>query len=297
MIGARGLRRSAARRRGRGVDASRSSGTRPQIVPDLASYDIIEMSSSAGKDSQAMVGIVSALLRAAGLLERGVVVHADMGRVEWAGSRELAEEQAAHFGLPCVVVKRAQGDLLEHVEQLGKWPMPTQRYCTADHKRGQILRAFTAMVRELREKQNLERPVRILNCVGLRAEESPARAARPTLVRDKRASNGLRDVDVWLPIQHLTEAEVWEEVRRGGARVHPAYAAGLPRASCVFCIFAPEAALRRAGRRHPELLAEYVRVEGKIGHTFKRHLPIAKVAADIAAGVEDEAGPITSWCM
>jgi hypothetical protein len=64
----------------------------------------------------------------------------------------------------------------------------------------------------------------------------------------------------------------------------------------VFCIFAPEAALQIAGLAHPELLAEYVRVEKKIGHTFKRHLPIAKVAADLAAGVRPT-GHVDSWCM
>lgn len=266
-------------------------------IPDLGSYDIIEISSSGGKDSAAQAAYVVGLCRAQGLLDRVVIVHADLGRVEWAGTRELVEEHAAHLGVRCLVMKRAQGDLLDQVRQLRKWPMPTQRYCTADHKRAQIHRAFTQLVREFRERHpGLGRPVRILNCVGLRAEESPARAKRAVLVRDKRASNGLRHVDVWLPVQHWTTDEVFAEGDAAGLRRHPAYAAGLPRASCVFCIFAPAAALRRAGRRHPELLAEYVTVEREIGHDFKRHLPIAQIAADIAAGVEDE-GPIESWCM
>ena len=142
------------------------------------------------------------------------------------------------------------------------------------------------------------RPVRILNCVGLRAEESPGRARRPELSRDPRGTGKghSKVVDVWLPVQGMTEAEIWAECLASGAPIHPAYAAGLPRASCVFCIYAPEDALRIAGLAHPELLAEYVAVEERIGHTFKRHLPIAKVAADLAAGARPS-GPVASWCM
>lgn len=273
--------------------------------PDLTSYDVIEISSSAGKDSQAMTFYVAGLLRAQGLLDRGVVVHADLGRVEWPGTPELAAEHARLAGLRFMKVKRPQGDLLQHVEAMGKWPMPTQRYCTADHKRGQIYTAFTVLADEARERLTHEaavaghrftRPIRILNCVGLRAEESPGRAKRPALSRDPKPSGRRKVVDVWLPIQDWTTAQVLDACRASGAPMHPAYDAGLPRASCVFCIYAPEAALQIAGLAHPELLAEYVTVEQRIGHTFKRHLPIAKVAADLAAGIRPN-GPIESWCM
>ena len=288
-----------------GLEKPRSTAT--VSTPDLASYDLIEISSSAGKDSQAMTFHVAGLLREAGLLERGVVVHADLGRVEWPETPALAETHARLAGLRFMKVKRPQGDLLEHVEKLGKWPMPTQRFCTADHKRGQIYTAFTALAEEARERlvreaavagHSFNRPVRILNCVGLRAEESPGRAKRPTLKRDKRSSGKgtAKVVDMWLPIQHWTEAEVWAACRASGAPTHPAYAAGLPRASCVFCIYAPEGALQIAGHAHPALLAEYVAVEQRIGHTFKHGLPIAKVAADVAAGVRPT-GAIESWCM
>lgn len=265
------------------------------MFPDLDSYDVIEISSSGGKDSQAMVFHVAGLLRERGLLDRGVVVHADLGRVEWKETREVAEAQARAAGLRFVHKARPQGDLLQHVERMGKWPMPTQRYCTADHKRGQILTLMTELAAEHRARTGAKGLIRILNCVGLRAEESPGRKHAPQFKVGARGTSSRRQIDMWLPIQGWTEAEVWAAVRASGAPVHPAYAAGLPRASCVFCIYAPEAALRRAGRLHPELLAAYVEVERRIGHSFRRHLPIAKVAADIAAGVSDAA--IESWTM
>jgi len=268
-------------------------------IPDLSTYDIIEMSSSAGKDSQAMVHHVAGLLRGLGILDRGVVVHADLGRAEWPGTRGIAEAQARHAGLRFVTRARSQGDLLDHVEKMGKWPMPTQRYCTADHKRQQILAVMTDLandVRAARGPRTRNTPVRILNCVGLRAEESPGRAKQPPFRAGARGSSGRKTVDMWLPIHDWDETRVWETVHASGSPVHPAYAAGLPRASCVFCIYAPEDALRIAAAHNPELLAEYVRVEQKIGHTFRRHLPIAKVAADVAAGLGPSA-PVSSWKM
>src|SRR5205823_3275407 len=46
---------------------------------------------------------------------RVVLAHADLGRVEWPGTRELAEEQARRYGLAFHAVRRRQGDLLDHI--------------------------------------------------------------------------------------------------------------------------------------------------------------------------------------
>lgn len=61
---------------------------------DLASFDCIVINTSAGKDSQAMMDYVVGLARAAGVLHKVIAVHADLGRVEWKGTRELAETHA-----------------------------------------------------------------------------------------------------------------------------------------------------------------------------------------------------------
>lgn len=254
-----------------------------------------------------MLSHVAGLAREAGVLDRVVAVHADLGRFEWPGTRELAETQARHLGVRSMVVKRPQGDLLDLVEHYGYWPKPNTRYCTAMLKRAQIHRALTKLADEARaswpkparrrrgQKPERLRPVRVLNCIGLRAEESPGRANHAPLERDARSSGRRKAVDIWLPIQAWTEAEVWAACRASGAPIHPAYAAGLPRASCVLCIYAPREALIVAGRLHPALLAEYVAMEQKIGHDFKHHLPIARVAEDVAAGVAPAA--IANWCM
>ena len=51
-------------------------------APDLCCYDIILVNSSAGKDSQASLDVVVAAARQAEVLDRVVVVHADLGEAE-----------------------------------------------------------------------------------------------------------------------------------------------------------------------------------------------------------------------
>ena len=82
---------------------------------DLSAYDVILVNSSAGKDSQAMLTYLVELADRQGVdRARILVVHADLGRVEWRGTRELAERQAAAYGLRFEVVARDE-DLLDQI--------------------------------------------------------------------------------------------------------------------------------------------------------------------------------------
>jgi 3'-phosphoadenosine 5'-phosphosulfate sulfotransferase (PAPS reductase)/FAD synthetase len=252
----------------------------------LAEYDIILINSSAGKDSQAMLDYVYSLAVAEDVTDRITVVHADLGRAEWSKTKELAAEQAAHYGARFEVVSRPQGDLLDHIQDRGKFPSSSARYCTSDHKRGQVSKVMTMLV----DERHSYRPIKILSCMGLRAEESPNRAKLPQLKRDARQTNGKRIVDVWLPIQDWSTDQVWARIRQSGTRYHPAYDLGMGRLSCVFCIFAPRQQLVLAGRHNPELLEQYVQVEREIGHTFKADLSLAQVQQEIADGAQGGAG-------
>lgn len=240
---------------------------------NLNDYDIILVNSSAGKDSQAMLDYIVEQATAANVRERVVVVHCDLGRVEWAGTKELAERQARHYNLRFEIVKRQQ-DLLSHVEQRRKWPSSKARYCTSDHKRAQVYKLLTKLTAEAQ----LSRPIRILNCMGLRAAESPARKKKPPFVeRDTLASNGKRHVSQWLPIHDWTTEHVWQRINASGVEHHQAYDLGMSRLSCCFCIFAPAHALMIAGRHNRELLNEYAAVEERIGHTFRLNFSIASI--------------------
>ena len=97
-------------------------------------------------------------------------------------------------------------------------------------------------------------------------------------------SNRKRTVDNWLPIHEWTEAQVWDLIRSKGLPYHYAYDLGMPRLSCALCIFAPKEALLLAGYHNRELLAEYVAVEERIGHTFQHGKPLVQIQNALAAG-------------
>jgi len=264
------------------------------MVPQLSDYHWIVVSSSAGKDSQCMLDVVVEQCDQAHVpRSRVIVVHADLGRMEWPGTRELAEEQANHYGLEFHAIKRPQGNLLHHISKRGMFPSPTARFCTSDHKRTQVQKLFTLLT--TRSRQTGVSVVRILSCMGLRAAESPARAKRHPFARDERASNGLRQIDVWLPLHDWTTEQVWQRIRASGVRHHPAYDLGMPRLSCCFCIFSPRSALLLAGKHNPELLADYVKVEKEINHSFRKELPLASIQQALKDG--EEPGFVTDWYM
>ncbi len=257
---------------------------------NLNDYDMVVVNTSAGKDSQTMLRYLVKLADSQDFpRNRMIAVHADLGRVEWPGTRELAEEQVDHYGLRFEAISRERGDLLDQVEARGMWPSSTTRYCTSDQKRDQIAKIITRVSNQLGA-------TKVLNCMGFRAEESPVRSKKATLELNKRLSNKSREVWTWLPILDWTEDEVWADIRESGVRYHPAYDLDMPRLSCVFCIFAPKAALIVAGRNNPELLDEYVRVEDKINHTFRKDMSIRSIRDAIESG--EEVGAMTgAWNM
>ncbi len=265
---------------------------------NLNDYDLVLVNSSAGKDSQAMLDYLVELADAQGF-DRGrlVVGHADLGRVEWAGTRELAERQAAHYGIRFVAVSRDQ-DLLDQVAQRGMWPSSSARYCTSDHKRDQLSKVMTALSKELRDAGHVG-PVKILNAQGIRAAESPARAAKKSFQVNKRQTGKgtAKVVHDWFPIFDWSLADVWTRIKSSGVEHHRAYDLGMPRLSCVFCVFASRPALMLAGRENPELLDAYVAVENQTGHTFRQDLTLASVKADLDAGVEVRVEDIKTWEM
>ncbi|HVT77891.1 MAG TPA: phosphoadenosine phosphosulfate reductase family protein [Acidimicrobiales bacterium] len=259
---------------------------------DLTSYDVVLVNSSAGKDSQAMLDYIAELAHAAGVADRVVVFHADLGRVEWDGTAELAQEHAAHYGFRFIKLAKARLDLLERVEERGSWPDAARRWCTSDFKRAVSYRVLTQLAAERRDAGHTG-PIRVLNCMGLRAEESPARAKKLAFRHDPNASNGRRHVDEWLPILHWTVGDVWARIAAAGTRAHEAYALGMPRLSCSFCVLSSKNALIRAAQLRPNLAAEYAAVEARIGHKFRQNLSMADIIE--AAKTADATAPIDGW--
>lgn len=249
---------------------------------NLRDYDVILVNSSGGKDSQAMLDYVAELASRAGVSDRIVVLHNDLGRVEWPGTAELAREQAEHYGFRFEMRHRTQGLLLEQIRHRGKFPSSAARYCTSDQKRAPGRKLITELVAELGITDG--RQAKVLYCLGLRAQESKGRAKKLRRFVDPSASSGRREVTVWHPILRWSEEKVWARIGESGVRYHWAYDKGMKRLSCSFCVLATKADLVCAARLRPDLAAEYVELEREIGHRFKADLSMADVVAAAGGG-------------
>lgn len=230
---------------------------------------------SAGKDSQAMTAFVRGIVPAAQLL----VIHADLGEVEWAGN--VAHIRDTIGELPLEVCRNENKTLLEMVEHRGMWPSAGQRQCASDLKRGPIERTIRRYL-----KAHPEFEGKIVNCLGIRAEESPARASRrPLRFNDGNSKAGRQWWD-WLPIFDWPVGAVFEAIDNAGQQPHWAYEAGMSRLSCSFCILASRSDLRTAARLRPELYARYVAMEKRIGHTLSMSAVPLEALTGIAAQAE-----------
>ena len=108
----------------------------------------------------------------------------------------------------------------------------------------------------------------LVNAMGMRAEESPARSRLVPWRHSDRNSRAGRAWYDWLPVHELERAEVFRIIRDAGQSPHWAYAAGMSRLSCSFCILASRADLRRAAELRPKLYRTYAALERRIGHTL-----------------------------
>lgn len=207
-----------------------------------------------------------------------IVAHASLGAMEWPGALDLAQQQAEAAGLPFIVA-RAGKTLLEMVERRFKsrpevpsWPSASTRQCTSDLKRGPIQREVRAYAKANGFKT-------IVNCLGLRAQESPGRAKRKAFSQ-MGISNSVHTWFEWLPVHDLLTDEVFSIIRTAGQAPHYAYGLGNERLSCVFCIMASRNDMRNGAQSHPELLGQYAELEEVTGYTMHMsRIPIREIAA------------------
>ena len=224
---------------------------------------------SGGKDSQAMYLRLRAIVPRAQM----VIVHADLGAVEWAGA--VCHILATTAGEPLRICQ-ARRNLLQMIEERGMFPSPEQRQCTSDLKRGPIEKLIRGITRE-RQAQGLPGWGLVVNCMGMRAEESSGRAKLTPFKLSTRNSKAGREWYDWLPIHDMLEPEVFATIAAAGQQPHPVYALGMRRFSCVFCIMASEEDLKTAARlatERPELLNDphlyrkYVGLERSTGQVM-----------------------------
>ncbi|REC40572.1 phosphoadenosine phosphosulfate reductase family protein [Chryseobacterium sp. 5_R23647] len=261
---------------------------------NLNDYDLIIINSSGGKDSLVTIWEVNRLAKEQNFDSTKIIVsHQDLGKMEWKGTKELVKAQADLFGYDVYYSKRRDKNgyeetLLEYIERRKMFPSNKQRYCTSDFKRGPGARVLTKLCKLLN-------PSRVLYVFGFRSEESPARSKREILKKNTKLSTKKREVFDWLPVHDWNATKVWNTIKNNDLPYHFAYDLGMPRLSCVFCIFSPFEALVTAGRHNLELLDKYVLVEEKIGHRFREDFSIKEVKKAIESGCIVE--KIKDWIM
>lgn len=242
----------------------------PQGIRDLiARGALFVVNHSGGKDSQAMYLVLRAIVPR----EQILLVHADLGEVEWAGAvgHILATTSGERF-----TTCRGGRTLLKMIEDRGMFPSPQQRQCTSDLKRGPIERTIRGITRE-RQAIGIQSWGLVVNCMGMRAQESSGRKKLPAFKFSARNSKAGREWYDWLPIHEMLEEEVFTTIAAAGQEPHPVYKLGMRRFSCVFCIMASEEDLKTAAHlattrpellNRPDLYREYVRLEKTSGQVM-----------------------------
>jgi 3'-phosphoadenosine 5'-phosphosulfate sulfotransferase (PAPS reductase)/FAD synthetase len=156
------------------------------------------------------------------------------------------------------------------------FPSPQQRQCTGDLKRGPIEREVRRYLKAHPEFGGL-----VVNCIGLRAEESPGRAKAQVFKKNEGNSIAGCEWFDWLPIHEFTLSQVWRTIADAGQKPHPIYALGMTRFSCRFCVMASRQDLRTAALIDPDTFRAYVRLEERIGRTMM--VPVAGIAMGLEA--------------
>jgi 3'-phosphoadenosine 5'-phosphosulfate sulfotransferase (PAPS reductase)/FAD synthetase len=221
--------------------------TTPETNDLLSKGAVVAMGISGGKDSSVLVLALQKFLDKIGHpREKRVLIHSDLGLIEWPESMEWCEILAARTGLELIVVSRKAGGLLERWESrweanwnryLGleslkvilPWSTASMRFCTSELK--------TAIIcRELRKRFPTEP---ILSATGIRAQESHARAKAPVMSAQTKLTTKKVAGFNWNPILSWTLDEVMEFHKTEDFPLHPAYTVyGASRVSCSQCMLA-----------------------------------------------------------
>ena len=230
--------------------------TTPPIDQLLRAQAPVCIGCSGGKDSCAVAFATLAHLDAIGHQGPRILMHADLGVVEWKDSAPTCARLADRLGLELVTVRRKAGDMMERWE--GRWHNNVERYINLECVK-LILPWSTASMRfctsELKTDVMCADLVKrfpqstILSVSGIRREESskrkraPVLKAQPKLTSKKWETSGYG----WNPLLEWKLPQVLGYLEAQRFELHEAYRVfKSSRVSCCFCILASEADLAAA---------------------------------------------------
>jgi 3'-phosphoadenosine 5'-phosphosulfate sulfotransferase (PAPS reductase)/FAD synthetase len=228
----------------------------PQISQVLTESAPVAIGVSGGKDSSAVAIRTIEYLQEIGHIGPRVLIHADLGRIEWKESLPLCQRLADRLELELIVVRRKAGDPIGRWQQrwsnnktryaelscvrlIMPWSSASARFCTSELKIAVICQNLAARF-----------PGKtILSVSGIRRAESASRAQapvareQPRLLRKTTQTSGWN----WHPILDWSLDEVFAFLRKRNFPLHEAYTIyGASRVSCQYCILGALPDLRAA---------------------------------------------------
>lgn len=268
--------------------ARRRVATTPEVDSHLNRNAVVAVGVSGGKDSVAVALATARHLDDIGHTGPRLLIHSDLGRVEWKDSLPACERLAALMGWQLVVVRRAAGDMLDRwegrwaanvrrytelecVKLILPWSTPSMRFCTSELK--------TAIItRELRKRFPGQD---ILNVTGVRRQESDARSKMPVAAPMTALARKNAVGFSWNAIIEWSIEEVLQEIADAGLALHEAYTTyGASRVSCAYCIMSAYADLVAAAScpDNQPLYVQMVELEATSGFGFQGNRWLADVA-------------------
>jgi len=174
-----------------------------------------------------------------------VLIHSDLGSIEWDDSISICEKVSERLNLPLIIVSRKAGGMMQRWQSrwannirrytellcaklILPWSTPSMRFCTSELK-------TTIICRELAKRFKGQT---IINVTGIRRAESANRAKAELFKENKllTKNDGTKGFD-WLPIVEMETEDVFLAHKYFDFPLHEAYTEyNSSRVSCRFCI-------------------------------------------------------------
>lgn len=266
----------------------RDVATTAEVIRLLKKNCVVAIGVSGGKDSDACAIAVSRYLDEFGHTGPRVLIHADLGRVEWRDSLPSCERLAAKIGWELMVVQRKAGDMLARwqgrwannvaryrdlscVKLILPWSTPSMRFCTSELK----VAVITSALKKRFPCHD------ILNVTGIRRQESTGRSRMPVSAPlAKLQRKGYAGLS-WNPIIEWPIQEVFGAIADAGLALHEAYTTyGASRVSCAYCIMSSQQDLLAASTcpDNHELYVQMAELEACSTFAFQGNHWLADIA-------------------